>query len=362
MRKLIWITGTAVLALCLLLLLLKSTEKADLPKESKMINEQSPSRRVQSQAVESALAMSPSATRPDLEGEMARHRTVSASNAYIQERLALWQAPIEFYGKVVDENSNAVSGASIHFRWIETPAEDGEKTEDTQTDSGGLFSLHGKLGRSLMVQFSKNGYVSSQGGQKGFLYALGQDIHSPDPQNPVIFTMRKKGTPEPLLAMKRNYRIPRDGTPLSIDLSTGETANGENGDFVVRCWTKDEGKLSGQKYDWRCVITVPNGGLVLSDEEFPFLAVENGYKPSTEINMPADRPDWKNDVDLKVFFRVADGRYGRMKFSMVAGGQHFCMIDSVLNLTGSRSLEPINIKQQEPALPPCVTRSIPEHK
>jgi hypothetical protein len=40
--------------------------------------------------------------------------------------------------------------------------------------------------------------------------------------------------------------------------------------------------------------------------------------------------------------QVADGRYGRMTFSMIAGGQHFCMIDSVLNPSGSRNLEPSN--------------------
>ena len=81
-------------------------------------------------------------------------------------------------------------------------------------------------------------------------------------------------------------------------------------------------------------------GLVLTNEEFAFLAPESGYKPSVEINMLADRPDWSSQVDLKFYYRLADGRYGRMTFSMIAGGQHFCMIDSVLNPTGSRNLEP----------------------
>ncbi len=36
---------------------------------------------------------------------------------------------------------------------------------------------------------------------------------------------------------------------------------------------------------------------------------------------------------------MADGRYGRMTFSMIAGGQHFCMIDSFLNPSGARNWE-----------------------
>ena len=139
--------------------------------------------------------------------------------------------------------------------------------------------------------------------------------------------------------MRQNYRVARDGTPLAIDLTNGKATTGGSDNLVVQCWTDDQGKLSGQKYDWHCRVTIPGGGLVLSDEEFPFSAPESGYAPSTEIEMLAARPDWKNDVDLKFFFRLSDGRYGRMTFSMIAGGQHFCMIDSLLNPTGFRNLE-----------------------
>jgi hypothetical protein len=135
-------------------------------------------------------------------------------------------------------------------------------------------------------------------------------------------------------------RIPRDGTPVSFNLATGATSTGETGNFVVSCWTEDQGKRSGEKYDWHCSITLPGGGMVQTEEEFPFLAPEVDYKPAIEINMPADRAGWKSDVDLKFFYRLADGGYGRMTFSMIAGGQHFCMIDSILNPTGSRKLEP----------------------
>jgi hypothetical protein len=108
----------------------------------------------------------------------------------------------------------------------------------------------------------------------------------------------------------------------------------------VQCWTEDQGKRSGQKYNWHCVVTIPSGGAITNDDEFPFEAPEKGYFPSLEIAMQANHPDWTSDVNLECFYRLADGRYGRMTFSMIAGGDHFCMIDSFLNPTGSRNLEP----------------------
>jgi hypothetical protein len=152
--------------------------------------------------------------------------------------------------------------------------------------------------------------------------------------------MRKKGTTVPLVSLKQNYRIPRDGTPISIDLTTGATTTGKNGNLVVQCWTDDQGKRSGEKYNWRCIVTIPGGGIVPTDEEFAFQAPDSGYISSTEIVMPVDHPDWKSDVDLKFYYRLADARYGKMTFSMIAGGQHFCMINSALNPSGSRNLEP----------------------
>ena len=269
-------------------------------------------------------------------------KALAITNPIAARQLAQWQAPIEFYGKVVDENSNAVAGAKVDFHWVEIPAEDGNRTTNTQSDTKGLFSLHGQLGPHLSVSVSKDGYYASHYWQRGFNYSLGPDIITPDPRNPIVFSLRKKGTPESLVALNCSYRIPRNGTPVGIDLTTGKAVTGGSGNFVVQCWTDDQGKRSGQRYDWHCLVTIPSGGLVLSDEEFAFLAPENGYALTNEIVMPADRPDWRNDVDLKFFYRLANGRYGRMTFSMIAGGDHFCMIDSVLNPSGSRNLEPAN--------------------
>lgn len=288
--------------------------------------------------IQSGQSLTPKPLSAPITQTPASHPTPLTSNELEEHAIAAWEKPIEFYGKVVDENTNPVEGATIQFQW--SGRSDKIFTAATESDADGLFSLHGKHGRGLNVFVSKEGYYSSRRDKTGFLYSLGPDIYSPEEWNPVIFHLYKKGVGESLINIKQNYHVPRDGTPLGINLTTGKAEMGGSGDLVVRCWTDDQGKPSSAKYDWHCIVTIPGGGLVLSDKEFAFLAPENGYVSTNEIAMPADRPDWRNDVDVKFFYELPNGDYGRMIFSMIAGGQHFCMIDSLLNPTGSRNLEP----------------------
>lgn len=362
MRKQIWIPCAVGLAFCLLLLLLRPVQhqKTALPDQNE-IPANRPSQPRQAEAPQNREgANTPRSTAPP--ALVAPAGPIGGSNPVAAARLALWQTQIEFYGKVVDESGNAVSEADITFKWTEIPTEEGSRTSTTKSDAKGLFSMHGQRGPSLEVWVGKEGYYAPHRGQWGFNYALGPDIVSPEPQNPVIFQLRKRGAAVPLVALKRSYSISRGGTPLSIDLATGVTMIGASGDFVVQCWTEDQGKRSGERYSWRCVVTIPGGGIVPTEEEFAFLAPENGYMRSTEIAMSAARTDWRDDVDLKFFYRLADGRYGRMTFSMIAGGQHFCMINSILNPSGSRNLEPMDVKPQGRTPPPGVTEVIPEFK
>jgi hypothetical protein len=173
---------------------------------------------------------------------------------------------------------------------------------------------------------------------KDCFYAGENENFVPDVNNPVIYHLRKKGESEPLVLLKQNHRVARDGTPLELDLLHGRPV--PQADLKVQCWTSDQGKKSGEKYDWTCVISLPGGGLLESTNEFDFTAPEVGYRPSYQIQMLASEPDgWRNDVEKKLFFKTGNGLYGRMTFAMIAGGDHFCMIQSYINPSGSRNLE-----------------------
>lgn len=341
MRKRIIIPCVILLAICFLLVWSTNQHKVEPSNTPATVASNSAAQQIQNKAINSQSF--PIATNS--------LRVAAATNAPARGRQPLtpeeiyheydpWRTPINFYGRVIDLSSGPVAGANISFGWTDLSPPQGHSQATTTSDANGLFALEGKTGLHLSVSVNKEGYYSSKSNLDSFFYAEHNGNNFvPDAGNPVIFLLRKKGTGENLIGVKQNYRVARDGTPLGIDLTTGKTT-GSSGDFVVQCWTDDQGKASGQKYDWHCVVTIPGGGVVPTDEEFPFQAPENGYVPTNGIAMPADRPDWTSDVDLKFYYRLADGRYGRMTFSMIAGGQHFCMIDSVLNPSGSRNLEP----------------------
>ena len=278
----------------------------------------------------------------------------------VQRVLDEWRTPIEFYGRAVDENTNPVARAYVNFDCNDL-SPSGTSYYHTETDTNGLFSITGIKGKLLAVKVHKEGYYSCLPFGANFFYSGENENFVPHADVPVVFHLRKKSEGVPLVSLKQNYRVPRDGTPLEIDLTTGKATIRGGGDLVVQCWTEDEGQPSGAKYDWHCRVT-PSGGFVATEEQFPFTAPDQGYAPAAEVQMPADRPDWKSDVALKFYYRLADGRYGRMTFSMIAGGQHFCMVDSFLNPSGSRNLEPMEAKPPAPVLPPGMRAVIPEFK
>jgi len=275
-------------------------------------------------------------------------RTVAASNAVSAQILSLWQNPIEFYGKVVDENTNAVVGAKVKFQWAEMPTEDGNRTSATESDSEGLFSLHGQHGPDLMVAVSKEGYYASHRGEQGFKYGpFGDPGFSPDPQNPVIFYLRKKGTPESLvhvagtgLHAMRDFLLAADGKPTEVSLRDGRLAAAGQGDLKVEFQAGQALDNSPSKISWKCRVTVPGGGLIETTEEFPFLAPENNYTGSDEWSVGTT--NWTEQVNKKYYVKLPDGNFGRIQLRVIGTTRAFFRLESFLNPTGSRNLEPAN--------------------
>jgi hypothetical protein len=258
----------------------------------------------------------------------------------VKKGLNEWRTPIEFYGKVVDENTNPVVDAEIEFDCNDTSPK-GTSFYHSQSDLNGLFSIRDIQGKIMGVKVTKKGYYASRKDNNNFEYGDQYSHFVPKAGEPVIFHLRKRTEGEPLVHFHKSYRVPRDGTPIEIDLETGlQTSSGRNA-LRVECWTQDAGKKSGEKYDWKCRISIVEGQLQLYKDEFPFTAPELAYVGGDEIDMTVKQDvRWESDVERHYFIKTADGKYGRIVFGMVAGGDHFCVVDSYFNPTGSRNLEP----------------------
>lgn len=200
-------------------------------------------------------------------------------------------------------------------------------------------------GLGIAIQVSKEGYyqLKESDGTFGYSKAGGQTNPHPDPKSPAIFVLRTMGKPEPLVKIDNYIRVPKNGTPTEVSLTSGNVVANGKGELKVETWTDDQGRPphSSQPYDWRCRITVSGGGLVKRTGEFDFEAPESGYAPSDEIDMPASLGNqWREHSARQYFLKLSNNRYARVEFEMIAGGDHFFHITSYLNpQPGSRNLE-----------------------
>lgn len=201
MKKYIWTVCTLILAICMLVLLrnaAKQPQAIPTGKSEILTNHQSQAEQAKvgnNQPIPKALSTTvvPAVTVAS-NTTTALEAAGGATSFEMAQILAAWQTPIEFYGKVVDEHSNAVSGVKVNFHWVDAPREDGNRTTNTESDAEGLFSLHGQRGPSLSVTISKEGYYAAHRGEQGFKYGpFGNPDFSPDQRNPIIFYLRKKG-------------------------------------------------------------------------------------------------------------------------------------------------------------------------
>jgi hypothetical protein len=342
MRKRIWVPLVLILVVCLLLLVkTKQHHGITLPEQSSAPTNQ-PSQPEQPKALENHQIPNDARTTTVPPVAVLPTGASRSSNATGSGLLTEWQAPIEFYGKTMDENSNSVAGVNIHFRWSEIPAEDGMRTADTQSDSEGLFSLSGKHGRSLTVWFNKDGYYSSHKGQNSFTYALGPDIITPDPRNPIIFHLKKKGQGVELITSDNGVRpnvwvrVPKDNSPVYLDFfqkqasATGQLEVSQNKPpFHVAT-------------NWSFSLSIPDGGLIENQDEFQFEAPEKGYQSTVEYNFTKDDPNWTTQVAKQFYFYFGNPRkYGWLRIESNLA-QETIFITYAINPTGSQNLEPAN--------------------
>ena len=267
--------------------------------------------------------------------------------AAMDRSLDEWRTPIEFYGKVVDENNSPVQGVQIDFACNDLSTE-GTSYYHTASDSGGMFSITGIRGKLLSAKLSKTGYYVSKRDNDSFTYA-GENVNfKPDATNPILFHLRKHGQGEPLTTASSRLKVPLSGVPVNWSVLNGKQEISSER-IVLICQSQAQLKQAGSReYDWSLKVTMPDGGLIETNEEFPFLAPESGYQPEILISMGAEKKElWQSMIQRSFFFRLRDGRYGRFNLSFISNNG-VLRIDSCLNPSGSRNLEYDEAVQPKP--------------
>lgn len=345
MRKGVWIGCLVVFGLCFLLFLFRGTQPADVvTSTSDGIITNLPSEGT------TPVAGPKQESQPRTVGEMAmpfpqpQQPSLPGSGATYEEAVRDWRASIEFYGKVVDEKSNSVSGAQVRFIWTETPLDESQEWS-TETDVQGLFSIQGKSGPTLQVEIYKEGYYTSRATPTSFHYALADDIFHPDASNPVTFILQKRREGDSLIHVggtglhsMRDFMLSLDGQATEVSLWDGHiTQNGE-GDLKVNFRVGAPLQEHSTRTAWECEVVVPGGGLVQANEEFPFFAPDQGYRQSDYITTATN---WTREIERQYYVKLPTGIYGRVRLRILGSSKRpYFRLESFLNPSGSRSLEP----------------------
>jgi hypothetical protein len=253
--------------------------------------------------------------------------------------------PVHFYGKVVDQSGQPVEGAKISLLMVISLVEQYDTATQPvtlQTDQKGNFTLAGYTAYGITkITVAKEGYELSKKTILSYKFGI-IPTYTPDPKNPVVFRMWKKAGNEKLISSAWRGKVACDGTTNRFDLVNG--SQGNDGNLKITCTRTplNYERTNGPSFAYKFEITLTDGSIQATEDEFTYLAPETGYRPSVTIERKPGDPQWRAGVDQEFYVKTADGHYGRIFVTWDAGHRPSPTIlkwDCSINPTGSRNLE-----------------------
>lgn len=284
--------------------------------------------------------------------EIAKQRDAS-----IRASIEGSNVPINFWGKVVDQDGRPLNGVVVNYQyqtehvllpgvaWARSAVHKGVVT----TTGYGIFSIEKLRGHFLSIEgFKKDGYkVPEQFSPAVATFNYFGDTaggkFSPDKQRPVEFVMLSEGSVPQLIVLGGDFgngmRIPADGTPERWNLWTGRKDS--NGELQVT-FRREPAVLSntGEPPLWEAKLEMIGGGIMeAARDRSLWQAPEGGYVGT--IDYP--KTEQKRGTRRRAFYvKTADDKYGRIELELFPrdeGATVRCLIKSQMNpKPGSRTL------------------------
>lgn len=254
--------------------------------------------------------------------------------------------PISFYGRVIDQYSNALSGVQVkaairHWTALDEAGLGVGSTEinvERVTDIDGRFQVDGQTGDGLDIEsFTKQNY-EVEPGQSSFGSSSGSF------EQPVVFKMWSNNVHEKLIGGKKAFHIVPDGRPYFINLNNC-TISEENGSGDLKVWIQYTNQITeGQIYDWSAGITIIHGGLIEEPlASAMYMAPSDGYTPAFSLHQRIKGGQQGQTGTRQFYFTVQNGQtYGEMSIDLCAPFNDrvpgLVRISYAVNPSGSRIL------------------------
>jgi hypothetical protein len=262
----------------------------------------------------------------------------------VQQALEAKNAPIEFYGMVIDQNSNALSGVKINTyirHWVLTANAMSRPIRlEKETDTDGRFEINGATGDALDFEsIQKEGY-EIEPAKMGFGSSAGSF------ENPIIFKMWSNDVKEPLVTGSKFFKVIPNGQNYMIDLIKGTAVDSLSSEGDLAVWIKRSEIKVGRKYDWSFNVEANGGGLFEDSNQYDamYLAPENGYTNTFNGGSFTTNQNWGEALAGKRFFiKTRNGQvYGRIEIEVYPSyghtGESRFWIKYAVNPAGSRIL------------------------
>ena len=275
----------------------------------------------------------------------------SAAEQKWRQRL---NGPVEFYGRVLDQDGNPVAGARLSLNLSHRVFEGTKPVVDERielvSDFDGRFKLEKPSGHSLRIlDLTRDGYLwTYPPGIGSFDFSGYRSKRAPEYRSPAkafAFHLWKKGEPEPTVGVAKVLRVEETDIEFSLNLLSAERG-GERiatSDLRIRLRyvAPDD---PARKHERELTLEAPTGGLIETQDTYIFEAPASGYASQIQyVVKPTDLTfgGWKR----KYYLRSRDGRLFagfEMAFTLFP---HAIELNGSVNPNGSRHLEPDPAKQ-----------------
>jgi len=240
--------------------------------------------------------------------ELARRRGVPL-NVLTQQALAHWSnvfsqelnRPMEFYGKAVDESGVPLNGVTATISCVVFP--ENQFITNIPTGANGLFALHGVTGQALAASVTKQGYEEVRGNNEHFFTYYGAASgFMPDSNNPIIFHLRKKGAGTELITSRHGISPEleiiglHDGSAVRVNFFDQKV--GGEGQMELSAVKPPRGQAATE---WSFRMSIPDGGFIEENDEFPYDAPESGYQPTVDFHFKAGETNWTDTLHKQYY-------------------------------------------------------------